>query len=334
MANFNSVGTVLNGQLNSDNFETITGVLTWSIASAGVLCALMTTVATEGAVKIVQSGALAAGKAGLWVDSGAAQILGAALVYVNQTSPSSTTPALLIRNNAKDMLSVGPSGPRVLQETKANILALTRAAGAVSYATDEKAPYFDDGIQLVPFMPTGAVLPFAGTSAPAGYLPCDGAAVSRTTYARLFTVINETHGQGDNSTTFNVPDYRGRFLRGTDTFGAGAASRDVDKAGRAAMATGGNTGDAVGSVQIQATKLPTAAFTTNDPGTHTHPPLSGSNFQINNGGEHTVGGTGLFGTDNLNATTGAGGAHSHSVNGGGDNETRPINAYVNFIIKT
>ena len=64
-------------------------------------------------------------------------------------------------------------------------------------------------------LPAGLILPFGNTSAPTGYLACDGSAVSRTTYATLFTAIGTTWGAGDGSSTFNVPDLRGAFLRGT-----------------------------------------------------------------------------------------------------------------------
>lgn len=67
---------------------------------------------------------------------------------------------------------------------------------------------------------TGTVLPFAGSAAPTGWLLCDGATVSRTTYAHLFSVIGTTYGAGDGSTTFNLPDTRGEFVRGLDA-GAG-----------------------------------------------------------------------------------------------------------------
>lgn len=62
--------------------------------------------------------------------------------------------------------------------------------------------------------PVGALTPFAGSTPPAGYLACDGSAVSRTTYSALFAVIGTTYGVGDGSTTFNLPDARGVFLRG------------------------------------------------------------------------------------------------------------------------
>ena len=64
-------------------------------------------------------------------------------------------------------------------------------------------------------LPAGAVMPFAMNSAPSGWLAADGTAVSRSTYATLFAAISTTHGVGDGSTTFNLPDLRGIFVRGS-----------------------------------------------------------------------------------------------------------------------
>lgn len=72
---------------------------------------------------------------------------------------------------------------------------------------------------LFDLVPAGAVWPFGGETVPTGWLECDGAAVSRTTYAGLFTAIGTVHGVGDGSTTFNIPDLRGMFLRGVGTHG-------------------------------------------------------------------------------------------------------------------
>lgn len=63
-------------------------------------------------------------------------------------------------------------------------------------------------------VPTGSVLPFAGTSAPSGFLLCSGQAVSRTTYAALFDVIGTTYGAGNGTTTFNLPNLQGKFPLG------------------------------------------------------------------------------------------------------------------------
>ncbi|MBI1308718.1 MAG: hypothetical protein GC129_02520 [Proteobacteria bacterium] len=74
-------------------------------------------------------------------------------------------------------------------------------------------------------MPAGAVMPFAGASAPSGWLMCYGQNVSRTTYAGLFAVVGTAFGAGDGSTTFTLPDLRGRSVFGTDNMGGTAASR-------------------------------------------------------------------------------------------------------------
>jgi microcystin-dependent protein len=69
---------------------------------------------------------------------------------------------------------------------------------------------------LVFLVPVGTVFPYAGSSAPAGFLLADGSAVSRTTYAALFAVTGTTHGTGDGSTTFNLPNIKGRVVVGLD----------------------------------------------------------------------------------------------------------------------
>ena len=65
----------------------------------------------------------------------------------------------------------------------------------------------------------GEVKAYAGNSTPAGWLLCDGSAVSRTTYARLFEVIGETYGSGDGESTFNLPNLIDRFVEGSATAG-------------------------------------------------------------------------------------------------------------------
>ena len=65
-------------------------------------------------------------------------------------------------------------------------------------------------------LPVGAIMPFASSDAPTGWLKCNGAAVGRATYADLFAVVGTTYGAGDGSTTFNLPDLRGEFVRGWD----------------------------------------------------------------------------------------------------------------------
>jgi len=69
------------------------------------------------------------------------------------------------------------------------------------------------------FLPVGSYIQHAGPTAPTGFIACDGAAVSRTTYADLFDVIGTTYGAGDGSTTFNLPDARGLVMVGAGAHG-------------------------------------------------------------------------------------------------------------------
>lgn len=66
-------------------------------------------------------------------------------------------------------------------------------------------------------VPSGSVIPFAGSTAPQGYLLCDGREVSRTDYPYLFVAIGTTYGEGDGSTTFNLPNLQDKFIQGTGT---------------------------------------------------------------------------------------------------------------------
>ena len=80
-----------------------------------------------------------------------------------------------------------------------------------------------DGTQDINVIPAGTIMYFAREWAPTGWLKANGAAVSRTTYAGLFAVLNTYHGAGDGKTTFNLPDLRGEFIRCWDD-GRGADS--------------------------------------------------------------------------------------------------------------
>ena len=161
------------------------------------------------------------------------------------------------------------------------------------------------------FLPSGMTVGFAGSGdIGTEWLLCDGREINRTTFANLFTAIGTTHGEGNATTTFNIPDYRGRFLRGTDDMGtvAGAGARDPNAATRTAMGVNGNTGNNVGSVQSEEMKA------------HTHIVGFGANYPN---------GTLLSGPGDR----GGDGATNNTSSVGGS-ETRPINAYTNYIIKT
>lgn len=161
-------------------------------------------------------------------------------------------------------------------------------------------------------VPPGTVVAFAGDAAPAGWLLCDGAAVSQAMYPALFRAIGTAHGSGGAIGMFNLPDLRGRFVRGVDR----GAMRDPDRAGRTAANAGGNAGDTVGSLeagQIQA---------------HSHViPIS------------SCPGSGFYGVEaggQSNQTSAADVPRcisSRQTFNGGGSETRPVNIGLNYIIR-
>ncbi|HLM66620.1 MAG TPA: phage tail protein, partial [Longimicrobium sp.] len=168
--------------------------------------------------------------------------------------------------------------------------------------------------------PIGAVIPFAGAMNQEsfqgqGWLYCNGNSISRSQYAPLFSVIGTAFGNGDGTSTFDLPDFRGYFLRGADN-GRGT---DPDAASRGVPAPGGNSGDKVGSIQGSATARPGANFTAVSTGSHTHSvahvPTDNSSYAM--AGSYQAiwnGGT---------ASTDSAGDHSHTVQGG-DMETVPV----------
>lgn len=95
---------------------------------------------------------------------------------------------------------------------------------------------------------TGTTMLWHTSTIPAGWLECNGAAVSRTTYAELFGVLGTSYGPGDGATTFNLPDYRGKFPRGW----ANGSTNDPDRASRTNRGDG-TTGDQPGTNQAAAT---------------------------------------------------------------------------------
>ena len=109
----------------------------------------------------------------------------------------------------------------------------------------------DARIQTDP-IPTGTVVPYAGTTAPSGWLFCDGAAVSRTGNSALFTVLGTTYGAGDGSTTFNVPDMGGRVPAGKETTATRLTSGAGGVDGGTLAATGGDQTHTLTEAQLPA----------------------------------------------------------------------------------
>lgn len=144
------------------------------------------------------------------------------------------------------------------------------------------------------FQPPGAITAYGGATAPDGWLLCDGSAVSREDYADLFAALGEGYGVGDGSTTFNLPDLRGRFPLGKATSGTGDAL--------------GETGGDVDHTHSQ----PTHTHSVDPPNTSTS---SDSHSHAVNIGSFSTGGantTGAFGPGSgFNATPQV---HTHTVN--------------------
>jgi len=155
-------------------------------------------------------------------------------------------------------------------------------------------------------VPAGVVDMFAGSTAPSGYLLCDGSAVSRTTYSKLFTAIGTTYGSGDGSTTFNVPNIKGKVVVGYNS-----AETEFNALGK----TGG---------------AKTHTLTIAEMPTHNHSVTSGGvGMELGNGSSGSLGvsygdTTGNDAWPFIAANKGGGGAH---------NNLQPYIA-INYIIKT
>lgn len=166
-------------------------------------------------------------------------------------------------------------------------------------------------------LPSGIINPFAGITAPDGWLLCYGQAISRTVYSDLFIALSTTYGVGDSSTTFNIPDMRGRAVAGLDNMGGSVASRltaTVLTAANALGATGGTETHTLTSAQSgvpahsHANTVTNNAVTTDNPGSHTH----NTPYPVGWGGGSY--GSALSGSISPDySTTSANGAHTHSV---------------------
>lgn len=176
-------------------------------------------------------------------------------------------------------------------------------------------------------IPPGTIQAFGGGAVPEGWLLCDGSTVSRATYSALFTAIGTAHGSGNGTTTFHLPDLRGRFLRGADNMGTGAAGRDPDAAGRTAGNSGGNTGNTVGSVQSEAT-APHRHWTFANVGS-SNQTMSATTYTA----FRSVGGLSGYDYWHGNTTTDASLGLTSNATTGTITETRPQNVAVEYIIK-
>lgn len=158
--------------------------------------------------------------------------------------------------------------------------------------------------------PTGVVLPFAGSAAPTGWLLCDGAAVSRTTYADLFATISTTYGAGDGSTTFALPDLKGRVPAGKEVTATRLTAAGSGINGATLGATGGAETHTLTVAQMPA---------------HTHDAPGRTDRNTSAGGSDQV--VMKNGASTITAATNSNGS------GSAHNNTQPT-IVLNYIIKT
>jgi microcystin-dependent protein len=190
-------------------------------------------------------------------------------------------------------------------------------------------------------MPVGTITAFAGpvNRIPPDWMLCDGSTLNKNNEPKLFNRIGTMWG-GTGQPDFKLPDLRGRFLRGVD----GGSTLDPDLAGRTVQnpsctpAEMGICRNSPGSLQADATKKPNKDFETGVTGQHSH--LSVANFDraLAYDGQETIHETdGIGGGQEPNLKDSkplvAAGDHKHIIATGGDNETRPKNAYVLWIIR-
>ncbi len=235
---------------------------------------------------------------------------GPGLTIQNLTGGTGSTTGMYFKTYGTTGSQV-PSSAIVVQDAGSytnNIIFQTKQAGNINNPLQSQMMLASNGNLNITgaysgygISPIGSVLAYAGanTAVPAGWVICNGEAISRTTYAALFSVIGVIYGFGDQSTTFNVPDYRGQFLRGMD-YGLG---QDPDAGSRIAQTNGTALGDNVGSRQGD------------ELASHTHD-YQMSTYNCN---------TNWSGDDWGNTT--------QPTTATGGNETRPKNVYVNFIIR-
>lgn len=202
--------------------------------------------------------------------------------------------------------------------------ASTTVAGAVELATDAETIAGTDATRAVTpaglasvlaggAMPAGAVLPFAMNAPPSGWLKANGAAISRTTYAALFSAIGTVYGTGDGSTTFNLPDLRGEFVRGWDDGRSIDASR------------------VFGSSQDSANKAHTHTGMTNSAGAHSHT-LDKTDTTGTSGVRVAAGGIGT--TSSISTSSAGDHSHTLTIDSSGGTEARPRNIALLYCIKT
>lgn len=200
----------------------------------------------------------------------------------------------------------------------ASVLALSVAlGGGTTFAIAQSEPVAELTV------PAGTVTAYAGATPPAGYLSADGSEVNRLQYPDLFAAVGTTYGAGNGTTTFNVPDLRGRVVVGRGTHADVDALTDSD--GLAASARKTRHRHGAGSLSASG-------------GSHDH---SGNtalwNYRGDGGGSHNIGGCCGGGNAVAYGSAGGGGGHGHAFSGSVGDTSGPADApahqVLSYVIK-
>jgi microcystin-dependent protein len=262
------------------------------------------------------------------------------------TNTGNTTALSVNQQGSADIVNFQDNGTSALIVKDGGTVGINTASPSSTYKLDVNGKSnVSDGVYQAGFLlvPPGAIMPYAASTAPGGWLICDGSAVSRTTYSALFALVGSQYGNGDGINTFNLPNMNGRMIVGYNS-----ADGNFDSLGEA----GGSK-----TATLTTNELPahTHTGTTSTDGLHNHDitdpghrhTITTINDDFNNSGASPPGfsadsaGTrtwDIMSTNQTGITINNGGSHSHTfttASTGSGNAFAIMNPYItlNYIIK-